>query len=360
MTTLHRLAELGQSPWLDFISRSSIRGGEMKKLMDQGILGVTSNPAIFEKAIAGSTDYDAEIRELGKKGLSAEQIYDKLSIGDVGEAADLFRPIYDKTDGLDGYVSLEVSPHLAHNTSGTIQEGIRLFNTLNRPNVMIKVPATEEGIPAIEELIAEGIPVNVTLLFSLDRYKQAAKAYIAGLRRRMNQGKPLKVESVASFFVSRMDSLLDPQVGEEWRGRAAIENSRAAYGLFIDLFEGDDFADLEAAGARPQRVLWASTSTKDPAYSPVMYVEALIGDKTVNTLPMNTIEAYLEQGEPQERLRETVSEAREQMARLEGEGVDFDKAGLQLEREGIEKFVQPFDDLIAAIEKKKSEVLSEA
>lgn len=358
MNPLQQLNTLGQSPWLDFISRSSVRGGRMRELMELGIVGVTSNPAIFEAAIVGSSDYDEAIRELGQAGRDAFGIYDQLSLEDVGEAADLFRPVYEKTDGLDGYVSLEVSPFLAADTKGTIAEGRRLWAALSRPNVMIKVPATREGIPAIEALIADGINVNVTLLFSLDRYRLAADAYIAGLRQRAFRGESLAVASVASFFVSRFDTLVDPSLPEEWRAKSAIALSQCAYGDWMEIF-GEEFDDLREAGARTQRLLWASTSTKNPAYSPTLYVEALVGAETVNTLPMATVEACLAMDHaPVTVLPERVAEARAAVEQLRGLGVDFDQAAETLEREGVEKFVQPFEKLLKSVEEKRAAVLA--
>lgn len=357
MNPLHKLLALGQSPWLDFISRDSVRGGGMRRLMEQGIVGVTSNPAIFEQAIVGSSDYDDEIRRLGGLGKSAFEIYDELSIQDVGEAADLFRGVWESSSGLDGYVSLEVSPLLAQDTEGTISEGRRLWAALNRPNVMIKVPATLEGIPAIEELIADGINVNVTLLFSLDRYRDAANAYIRGLRRRQAAGLSVNVSSVASFFVSRFDTLVDPSLPAEWQGKAAIALSQCAYGEWQDLFDSS-FDDLRAAGARTQRLLWASTSTKNPAYPATIYVETLVGAETVNTMPLATVEATLKMSDPVAVLPDAVATARESLAALRAAGVDFEASAQKLEEEGIDKFVQPFHKLLASVEAKRAAVLA--
>mgnify|MGYP002860366763 CR=1 FL=1 len=356
MTTLHRLAELGQSPWLDFISRRAIHNGEMQALRDQGILGVTSNPAIFEAAIAGSSDYDEAIKDLAGKGLDAYGIYDQLSIEDVAAAADLFRPVFEKTHGIDGYVSLEVSPFLADNTEESISEGRRLWKALNRPNVMIKVPATEAGIPVIEALIAAGINVNVTLLFSLERYEAAAKAYLAGLKARAARGHSLKVASVASFFVSRLDALLDPKLAQEDQGKAAIALSHCAYGIWQRLFSGVEWQALAAQGARSQRLLWASTSTKNPNYSPTLYVDALIGPDTVNTMPLVTIKALLEAESVSSPLPAAVSSGRAVKAELEGKGVDFAESAKTLEIEAVDKFVQPFQKLLDSVEAKRAAV----
>ncbi len=358
MTTLHKLAELGQSPWLDFISRRALENGEMQAYRDQGILGVTSNPAIFEAAIAGSNDYDSAIAELAKQGLDSFAIYDRLSIEDVGAAADLYLPVYEATKGVDGYVSLEVSPFLADDTEGSIAEGRRLWKELNRPNVMIKVPATEAGIPVIEALIADGINVNVTLLFSLERYEASAKAYLAGLKARASKGQSLKVASVASFFVSRMDALLDPKLEEADQGKAAIALSHCAYGIWQQLFSGVEWQALAAQGARSQRVLWASTSTKNPAYPSTYYVDALIGPDTVNTLPLVTVKGLLEKESLASALPAGVNTGLAKKAELEAKGVDFDQAAKTLEVEAVDKFVQPFQKLLDSVEAKRAAALA--
>lgn len=353
MNPLQSLASLGQSPWLDFISRASLESGQIKNLMDQGILGVTSNPAIFEQAIARSSDYDQDIETLARQGHNSFEIYDKLSIEDVKAAADLFLPVYERTDGVDGYVSLEVSPFLATDTEKTIEEGRRLWKELGRPNVMIKVPATLEGIPAIEALIGDGIHVNVTLLFSLERYRMAAEAYINGLQRLAAKGRSLKVASVASFFVSRLDTLVDPRLPEDFRSKSAIALSHCAYEMWQEIF-GEGFDELRAEGARTQRLLWASTSTKNPELDPIMYVEALVGAETVDTIPLATVEAYLAAGNPQAVLPGAIPASKEMVKRIEGMGLNFEDAADTLEREGIEKFVQPFEKLLASIEAKRS------
>jgi transaldolase len=348
------LNALGQSPWLDFISRSGLRGGQIAALLDQGIVGVTSNPAIFEAAIVGSSDYDEDIKTLSAKGLDAFGIYDELSRGDVVEAAGLLRPIYDRTHGLDGYVSLEVSPLLASDTEGTIAEGRRLWAEMGQPNVMIKVPATREGIPAVRALVADGIPVNVTLLFSIDRYLDAAEAYIQGLEDRAATGKSLAVASVASFFVSRMDTLLDPTLPEELRGKAAIALSQAAYARWKELFGSERFSVLRDQGAAAQRLLWASTSTKNPAYRPTIYVETLVGPETVNTLPLATIQAVLEMDQVGTALPDAIPAAMETIKVLEAAGVDFAQAAQTLEEEGVDKFVKPFHKLLESVESKRA------
>lgn len=365
MSPLKQLTSFGQSPWLDFIRRSFITDGSLQKLIDEdGIRGVTSNPAIFEQAIAGNRDYDETIMLLTGEGLSAEEIYDRLSIEDVAMAADLFRQTYDQTNGLDGYVSLEVSPHLARDTAGTIEDARRLWMALSRPNVMIKIPATVEGIPAIQQCIAEGINVNVTLLFSVSRYQAVAEAYIAGIQARADQNLDLRVASVASFFVSRVDTLVDPQLenapnplAKELTGEIAVANSLCAYKVYEDLFGSSQFQSLKAKGAWSQRLLWASTSSKNPAFSKVKYVEALIGPDTVNTLPLDTIEAYRELGQPADRVSGQTQNGEITMNRFREAGFDIEAVATELENQAIQKFVDPFDKLIQAIEEKRNALI---
>jgi transaldolase len=369
---LLRLSTFGQSIWLDYIRRQMIDSGELKRLIeDDGLKGVTSNPAIFQKAIAGSTDYDEAIRTLALAGKSIEEIYQVLTVEDVQQAADLFRPVYDRAGGRDGFISLEVNPHLAQDTEGTIKEARHLWQVLGRPNVLIKVPATKEGLPAIRELIREGINVNVTLLFGLPRYREVAEAYIAGLEARAVQGRPLNpVASVASFFLSRIDVLLDPRLeklaaaggpqaqgARDLIGEAAIASAKVAYTIYREIVGGERFKKLAAQGARPQRLLWASTSTKNPAYPDVKYVEPLIGGNTVNTLPPETLNAYRDHGDPADRLTEEVDRAASNLRRLAELGIDLDQATQQLEDEGVEKFNQPFDSLMATLADKRREVL---
>ena len=364
---LKRLGTLGQSIWLDYIRRDLMASGELQRLIDEdGLRGMTSNPSIFEKAIADSHDYDGDIRAMALGGNGADAIYETLSQRDVESAADQFRPLYDRTDGQDGYVSLEVNPHLAHDTKGTIEEARRLWAALNRPNVLIKVPATANGLPAIQQLIGEGISVNVTLLFGLPRYRQVAEAYIAGIEARAAQGEPVKhLASVASFFVSRIDALVDPllekliaqgskevDLARRARGQVAIASAKMAYQIYKDIFGSDRFRRLAARGARAQRLLWASTSTKNPDYSDVKYVEALIGPDTVDTAPLETLDAYRDHGEPEARLEQGVEEARRVLERLPELGIDIDKVTRQLEDEGVEKFNKPFDKLMEALTQK--------
>jgi transaldolase / glucose-6-phosphate isomerase len=364
MNPLKQLESLGQSIWLDMIQRSMLRSGELKRMIDEaGLGGLTSNPTIFEKAIGHSTDYDEQIGQVAKGGATRDDVYDAVVIDDIAAAADLFRPIYDKTQGADGFVSLEVSPLLAHDTERTQAEARRLHGKLKRPNVMIKVPATPEGLPAIEQLISEGINVNVTLIFSVDVYNKVAEAYIRGLERRNEAGKPLTgIGSVASFFVSRIDTAVDKELQKKIYagnpaakaliGKAAIANAKLAYESFEKIFGSERFAKLKVKGARVQRPLWASTSTKNPAYSDVMYVEALIGPDTVDTAPKPTIEAYADHGKPQVTLTQDVQQAHQLFADLAKAGIDFKKITEQLTADGVKSFADSFEQLMAAIDKK--------
>jgi transaldolase len=370
---LQQLGTLGQSIWLDYIRRDLIAGGGLQRLIEEdGLRGMTSNPSIFEKAIVDSHDYDEDIRVMATKGKSPKEIYEAISQRDVQSAADEFRPLYDRTDGKDGYVSLEVNPHLAHDTNGTMEEARRLWAALNRPNVFIKVPATAEGLPAIRQLISEGISVNVTLLFGLPRYRQVAEAYLAGIEARAARGKPVKqVASVASFFVSRIDALVDPlletliaQGGKEadlakkLRGQVAIASAKMAYQVYKEMVGGDRFKKLAAQGARLQRLLWASTGTKNSNYSDVKYIEALIGPDTVNTTPMDTLDAYRDHGVPEARLEEDVTEARSVLEQLPELGISIDKVTQQLEDEGVEKFNKPFDKLMETLAQRSPQHLT--
>ncbi|MFA5329774.1 MAG: transaldolase [Prolixibacteraceae bacterium] len=366
---LKKLESLGQSIWLDYIRRDLITNGELQKLIDEDVLrGMTSNPAIFEKAIAESNLYDADIQKMALKGKNVNAIYESISQQDVQRAADVFRPLYEKTSGDDGYVSLEVNPHLAHKNKGTIQEGRRLWSLLNRPNVFIKVPATTEGLVAIRQLISDGINVNVTLLFSLNRYRAVAEAYIEGLEARLAKRKTIdQISSVASFFLSRIDTLIDPQLekimeaegiksemAKEAHGEVAISSARLAYQIYREVFGSERFKRLEGKGAHAQRLLWASTSNKNPAYSDVKYIEALIGANTVNTVPPPTIDAYRDHGDPKLSIELYVSQAMRIMASLPKIGIEIDQMTQQLEDEGVSKFKEPFDKLMDAIGRKSS------
>jgi len=366
---LLKIQEFGQSIWQDYIQRNIILSGELKQLIDEdGIRGVTSNPSIFDTAIAGSHDYDDDIRAMALEGKSIEEIYRFLTVRDVRQAADLFRPLYDGSEGKHGFVSLEVNPHLARNVDSTIQEARDLWRALDRPNVFIKVPATREGLSCIRRLIGDGINVNVTLLFGLPRYREVADAYISGLEDRAEQGKSVdRVASVASFFLSRIDILVDPLLekiiksgteqsglAEKCRGRVAIASAREAYQIYKKIFRNERFQKLADIGARPQRLLWASTSTKTPEYSDVKYVEALIGPETVNTLPQETIRAYRDHGNPVPRLENDLDATGEVLERLNALGINIDNITQQLEDQGIEKFNRPYDSLMETLKKKRA------
>jgi transaldolase len=354
---LAALANLGQSIWLDNISRGLLTSGGLQALVDEGVLGVTSNPTIFEKAIAASADYDAQLAEVSGSGTTdSEQVFEALAIKDIQDAADVLRPVYDRLDGADGYVSLEVSPRLARDTEGTAKAAERLWQAVNRPNLMIKIPATEEGLSAITATIGKGINVNVTLLFDVDRYESVAWAYIKGLEMLANNRRPLdRVASVASFFVSRVDTVVDSQLDDSrahLKGQAAIANAKLAYERFEQIFSSSRFADLRAKGARPQRVLWASTSTKNPAYKDTMYVDPLIGPDTVNTVPPQTLDAIKDHAEAKTTIRDGLAEAHGLMRELAAAGIDMKAVATRLEQEGVASFSKSFDDLLASIEKK--------
>ena len=365
MDPLRELHEHGQSIWMDSISRRMLTTGELARLVDSGITGVTSNPAIFEKAIAGSDDYDAALEWLLRTDPEASVVdrYEALAITDIREALDVLRPVYDRTDGADGFVSLEVSPTLADDAEGTIAEARRLWTAVDRPNLMIKVPATPAGVPAIETLIGEGINVNVTLIFSLSHYDAIAGAYIRGVER---APEPAGVASVASFFVSRLDTAVDAileEIGTEQalalRGRTAVANAVLAYQRYQDLFEGEPFAAAGARGARPQRVLWASTGTKNPDYSDVLYVEELIGPNTVNTVPPATLDAFLDHGEVRgDTVLADVDGAVDVVNALEDLGIDLDAVTEQLQADGVTAFADAFDRLLGAIAEKAGRLAS--
>jgi len=370
MSKLAELEKLGQSVWFDFIRRSLITSGELQKLIDQGVKGITSNPAIFEKAIAGSSDYDDDIKQLARSDKSVDEIYESLAFEDIGRAADLLRPCYDTTGGVDGYVSLEVNPHLADDTGKTIEEATRLYETLSRPNVMIKVPATAAGIPAVTELIAAGVNVNVTLIFGLENYKAVAGAYIAGLEKlaaygpTAASGHPVNaVASVASFFVSRVDSAVDKALNDlnqtQLMGQSAIANSKMAYAEFKQIFSGSRWQPLKDQGARVQRVLWASTSTKNPELADTLYVDELIGPETVNTIPPATLESFLDHGKVAETLTMGWDHAREQLAKLAQLGIDLQAVTRQLQDDGVVAFAKPFDALMQSIADKRERLLGQ-
>jgi len=362
MTKLHEMAELGQSVWYDNIRRDLLVAGGLKQLIEDGVRGVTSNPSIFEKAIAGSTEYDQAMHRLVDEGLEPEQIYEALAMEDIQRAADLLMPIYVRSDGIDGYVSLEVSPNLAHETERTIEEARRLFAALDRPNVMIKVPATTEGIPAISVLIGEGINVNVTLIFSLSNYEEVAEAYLQGLELLSQTGGDLsRVASVASFFVSRVDTAVDREleaIGQTvLQGTIAVANSKLAYSRFGEIFSGTRWQELAAKGARVQRPLWASTSTKNARYSDTLYVDNLIGPQTVNTVPPATLQAFMDHGAVLRTIDVDVAQARTQLARLAEQGVNLESVTKKLQVDGVAAFAKSFETLMASIALKRSRLL---
>jgi transaldolase len=369
MTKLDALFDAGQSVWFDFIRRSIITSGKLQHLVEQGVKGVTSNPAIFEKAIAGSTDYDADLKRLSKTDRSIKQIYEALALEDIRMAADVLASVYDLTQSHDGYVSLEVSPDLAHDTEKTIQEAIRLYETVSRPNVMIKVPATPAGIPAITELISRGVNVNVTLIFGLQNYKAVADAYLAGLEMLAQNGPALKgghaidqVASVASFFVSRVDTAVDKALAEldnsDLQGKIAIANAKVAYEEFNRMLRTSRWQQLSHKGAKVQRVLWASTGTKNPAYSDTLYVDELIGPNTVNTLPPATLESFLDHGRISETLRQGLGQAHQQLEKLEKLGIDLNAVTRQLQDDGVVAFAEPFEALLKSISEKREKLLA--
>ncbi len=364
MSKIEKLAGLGQSLWLDFISRDYIQGGKLQSMINDGLRGITSNPTIFDKAIAGSAAYDAEIAGLLAKGHSTLEIYEQLAIKDIKTACEMMLPVYEKTKGLDGFVSLEVNPTLAYKTKETIEEAVRLYTAVKMPNLMIKVPATKEGFPAVKELISHGISVNTTLIFSIESYIATANAYIEGLEiLKANGGDVSKVASVASFFVSRVDSACDSALekagNKELQGKIAVANAKVAFKEFGKLFSGERWSKLADAGAMPQRVLWASTGTKNPAYSDVLYVDELIGNPTVNTMPPATIDAFLDHGKLEVTLDKGIEEAEAQIAALAGFGVDIDAITDKLQTDGVRLFEESFTSLLGSIEKKSLAILRE-
>jgi transaldolase len=365
---LKKLAELGQSVWYDYIRRDLYQGGELRRLIDEdGLSGMTSNPTIFQKAIADTDLYDEAIRRLSGRSLSAAALFEALEVEDVRAAADVFRPVFDRAKGDDGFVSIEVNPALSHDTEGTVAEARRLWRACDRPNVMVKIPGTSEGIPAIRTCLAEGININITLLFSVSRHREVMEAYLSALEARVKGGQPVDgLRSVASFFVSRVDTLVDKKLdalaasGPEdrrksaraLRGRVAIANARLAYEAFEQTFAGERFRALAARGARRQRPLWASTSTKDPAYTPLYYVEALVAPDSVDTMPPETYARYAKEGRPQVRIHDDLAGARDAFRDLAALGIDASKVAAELEQEGEQKFVASFEQVVKAVEEK--------
>jgi transaldolase len=360
---LHQLADHGQSVWIDFLSRDLLKSGELaRRMQDDAVVGVTSNPTIFQKAISAGDAYDAQLREVLEEERDPKEVFIRLAATDVGDALDLLRRVWDEGSGKDGYVSIEVDPTLAYDTAATIDEAQRLHELIDRPNLFVKIPATEPGLPAIEEMIARGRSINVTLIFSLDRHAEVAEAYIRGLERLVESGgDPRHVASVASFFVSRVDTEADPRLEEvgapdELQGKLAVANAKLAYRQYKEIFTGERWEALVAKGATPQRCLWASTSTKNPAYRDVLYVEELIGPSTVNTMPEETIEAFQDHGEVAPTLEQGIDEAKQVFEDLERVGVDYDDVTDTLEREGVEKFSDSFAELLNGIRAKAGEL----
>ena len=368
---LRELNKLGQSVWLDYIRRRDLLSGEMKRLIDEdGVSGVTSNPTIFEKAIADSDDYDSTITALVGQGLSGAPLFERLEVEDIQTATDLLRPTYDSTHGHDGFVSIEVAPDLAHDTEATISQVHRLWESVNRPNVMVKIPGTKEGLPAIQQCLEEGININITLLFAQERYEEVANAYVAALERRQQEGKPIdRIGSVASFFVSRIDTLVDKQLEAKLteagsaadrekianlQGKVAIANAKAAYEKFKAIFSTPRFQALAARGARVQRVLWASTSTKNPKYRDVLYAEELIGPDTVDTMPPATVTAFRDHGRVRASLEEDVAGSHGVLQALGEVGISLRAATQQLEDEGVASFTRDFEKLLQALKQKRS------
>ncbi|MER3375026.1 MAG: transaldolase [Allomuricauda sp.] len=360
MNNVREIRRYGQSIWLDLLDRNLMDSGTLKKLIEEdGLRGLTSNPAIFEKAISNSSDYDGDIAEFSKKGMDNEDIFFEIAVADIQRAADIFKPVYDETNGGDGFVSLEVSPHLARDTGGTMEQARELWKKVNRKNVMIKIPGTLEGLPAIHQCTSEGINVNVTLLFGLDRYRKVAEAYMDGLEERVNAGQPIdEVCSVASFFLSRIDVMVDPLLEEKGlhnlKGETAIASAKKAYTIYEEVFSSERFKKLKSKGARAQRVLWASTSTKDPSYSDVKYVEALIGEDTINTLPMETLNAFRDHGKATDSLKNDMDKASKTLEKIEESGIQMKQIAHHLVEEGIEKFNTPFKKLLSGIEEQKN------
>jgi transaldolase len=360
---LHQLSELGQSVWIDFLSRQMLRSGKLAGMMEEdAVVGVTSNPTIFQKAISEGNDYDEQLRECLQETDDPKEIFWRLAATDVGDACDLLRGVWDAGSGRDGYVSIEVDPNLAGDTEGTIAEAQHLHETIDKPNLYVKIPATKEGLPAIEEMISRGRNINVTLTFSLQRYEEVAEAYIRGLERLVEAGgDPSPVSSVASFFVSRVDSETDKRLDEigghdELKGKLAVANAKLAYQKYKEIFSGDRWDALAAKGATKQRCLWASTSTKNPAYSDVLYVDELIGPETVNTMPEETIEAFQDHGTVAVTLERGLDEAKRVFEQLAAAGIDYDDVTRVLEEEGVQKFADSFAELLDGIRAKRGEL----
>jgi transaldolase len=365
---IQELAEFGQSVWLDYISRSLIDTGKLKEMISMGLRGMTSNPSIFDKAVSSSNDYDKEIQNLHTTGKSTFEIYDDITVKDIQDAADLLMPIYEKTDGLDGYISLEINPKLAYQTRETIEEGKRLWKKVNRPNLMLKVPSTDNGFSAIEVLVAEGININITLIFSLEQYMKTTQAYIKGIRKLLQKNNDIsKVNSVASAFVSRVDTVVDKMLDEklmeetdttaknkleQLKGKAAVANAALLYKNYVDIFSREEFKTLQKNGANIQRLLWGSTSTKNPAYSDIKYVTELVGKGTVNTIPEKTLDAFLDHGIVTETLTGDIHEAQKIIHDLTCFSIDINDVCQHLLKDGVIAFEKSFDSLLRSIEEK--------
>ena len=374
--TLQQLHDHGQSPWLDYITRDILKNGRLQELIALGIVGLTSNPTIFQKAISGSQLYDDELRRLVREGKSVDEIYDTLVLDDIRAASSILRPVYDRTNGRDGLVSIEEPPRLAYDTPQSIEEARRLFHYLNLPNVMIKIPGTPAGISAFRQVISEGINVNVTLVFSLESYRKVAEAYIAGLEERAAAGRPIeRIASVASFFVSRVDTAVDNKLDKliaatddearknelrALQGKAAIANAKLAYDAYKEIFAGPRWDALAQKGARTQRCLWASTSTKNPKYRDILYAEQLIGPDTVDTMPPATIEAFLDHAVVERTVDKDVDQARAALAAIEKAGISMDEVTLRLQKDGVKQFADSFDELIDAISARRQEMMAHA
>jgi len=360
---LQKMRELGQAPWVDELSREDIKNGGLKQMIEDGIVGVTSNPSIFQKAIAGSDLYDEQLHELAKKENDPKQMFWEVAKQDIQDACDIFMPVYEETGGVDGFVSLEVQPEIAHDIQATIDEAARLHEMVDRPNLFVKIPATLQGVVAIEEMISRGKSINVTLIFSLERYREVARAYIRGIQRLVESGgDPSGVRSVASFFVSRIDveanERLEGLGADDLKDELAVANAKLAYQVYKQVFGGARWRSLEEKGANRQRLLWASTSTKDPELPDTVYVDNLVGAETVNTMPKKTIEAVMDHGEIRPALEEGVEDAKDLFGRLREAGMDYEDVTDTLEQQGIEKFTQPFDEMLEEIQNKSRQLVS--
>jgi transaldolase len=360
---LAKMQELGQAPWVDELSREDIQNGGLEQMIEDGIVGMTSNPAIFQKAIANSDLYDDQLQELARREDDPKEIFWEVARTDIQAACDIFTPVYERTGGEDGFISLEVQPDIAYDTQATIEEAMRLHEMIDRPNLFVKIPATLQGILAIEEMISRGKSINVTLIFSLERYREVARAYIRGIKRLVEGGgDPSGVRSVASFFVSRIDTEADTRLEElgadDLKGKLAIANAKLAYQIYKQVFGGSRWRSLEERGANGQRLLWASTSTKNPDYPDVLYPENLVGPETVDTMPKSTIKAVMDHAEIRLTLEEDVEEAREHLERLREAGLDYEEVTDALEQEGIQKFADPFHELLEEIENKGRQLVS--